>query len=76
MQVFSKYFYHFSDFIVFYKSILFANTSHGNTFTGNMGFFAKSFEGMDTSVMGGNQAEAGGAAVHGVVLEIGGKRVH
>jgi hypothetical protein len=38
-----------------------------------VGFFAEGFEGIGATVMGGNHAEAGGTAVHGVVLDVGGE---
>jgi hypothetical protein len=54
----------------------FGDTEHGNAFTGNMRFFSETFERIDAPVMGGDHAEAGGAAVHGVVLEEGRESTH
>jgi hypothetical protein len=37
-----------------------------------MGFFAEAFERIGAAIMGGNHAQAGGTAVHVVVLDVGG----
>jgi hypothetical protein len=53
-----------------------ADAEHGNTFAGDEGFFSKGLEGVTATVMFGDHAEAGGAAIHGIQLEIVRKRFH
>jgi hypothetical protein len=54
----------------------FADAEHGNALAGDMRLFTETFEGIDAAVMGGDHAEAGGTAVHGVVLDIMRKSFH
>ena len=53
-----------------------ADAEHGESFAGDEGLLTQSFQGVAFAMEGGDHAEAGGTAVHGVVLVVVGEGFH